>query len=62
MTERQSIFRTALAWVLYQLGNMVSYFMRWWDLGFLYPVYNLLMIWSVDLDSAGKIWDYVEEE
>lgn len=62
MTESQSIFRTASAWVLYRLGDMVSYPMRWWDLGFLYPIYNRLMTWSVDLDSAGKIWDYVEEE
>lgn len=62
MTESQSVFRTALSWILYRLGDLVSYPIRWWDLGFLYPVYNRLMIWSVDLDGAGKIWDYVEKE
>ncbi len=60
--KKQSIFRTALSWVLYHIGDMVSYPMHWWDLGFLYPAYNRLMLWSADLDEAGKIWDHVEEE
>jgi len=28
--------------------------MRWGD-GFGYPIYNKLMLWSVDLDKHGKI-------
>ena len=59
--EKQSIFRTNLSWALYYMGNVVSYPMHWWDLGFLYPVYSRLMGWSVDLDKAGKVWLYVKE-
>jgi hypothetical protein len=35
---------------------MISHtIMRWGD-GFGYPLYNKLMLWSVDLDKHGKIW------
>jgi hypothetical protein len=34
-----------------------------WDpLGRLYPIYNRLMVWSADLDKAGKIWEHVGEK
>jgi hypothetical protein len=59
--KKQSIFRTALAWALFCLGDLVSRPMQRWDLGFLYPIYNRLMGWSADLDKVGKIWDHVEE-
>ena len=61
--ERQSAFRTALSWLLYCLGDGLSRFMRLWNpLGRLYPVYNRLMVWSADLDKAGKVWDFVDEK
>lgn len=55
-------FRLALAWILYIVGHLVSRPMCWWDLGFLYPIYNRLMTWSVALDKEGKIWKYVDED
>lgn len=60
--KEQSIFRTTLSWALYYMGIVVEYPMHRWDLSFLYPVYSKLMGWSVNLDEAGKVWLYVEEE
>ncbi len=60
--EKQSIFRTTLSWALTYVGGAISYPMLWWDLSFLCPIYNKIMGWSIDLDKAGKIWLYVEEE
>ena len=64
--EQQSIFRTALSWLLYCLGDGLSRLIQLWNpLGRLYPIYNRLMLWSAALDKAGKVWDYVgatEEE
>ena len=60
--EEQSTFRTTLSWVLYHLGCVVECPMHRWDLSFLYPVYSRLMAWSVNLDKAGKVWLYVEED
>ncbi len=62
MTKRQSVFRTALSWILYHLGDRVSLITYHWDAHFLHVTYNRLMGWSVDLDKAGKIWKHVEEE
>lgn len=37
-----------LAWLLYGLGGAVSRLMNLWEpLGYLYPVYNRLMLWSL---------------
>lgn len=62
MTESQSVFRTALSWILYHLGDWVSLIVYHWDVHFLHVTYNRLMGWSVNLDKAGKIWKHVEEE
>jgi hypothetical protein len=35
--------------------------MRWGD-GYGYPVYNKLMLWSVSLDTHGKIWKHVKNK
>ena len=51
--------KSALAWVLYWIGHVVSRGIsstgRWTD-EVLYPVYNTLMGWSVDLDDMGWVW------
>jgi hypothetical protein len=48
--------KTALAWILYYLGDLVSRLLVWDLFSFLYPVYNKLMIWSSDLDTEHRIW------
>ena len=60
--KKQSIIVTALSWVLYQMGDLIARVMFYVDSGTLYTIYNKLMVWSVDLDSAGKIWKFVEDE
>lgn len=40
-----------VSWVLYWLGDLTSkplHYLNWW---WLYPVYNRLMIWSVDVQD-----------
>ena len=51
-----TILRTALSWVLYYIGDVISYPMLWFDLGFIYPVYNRVMGWSVELDREERVW------
>jgi hypothetical protein len=40
-----------VTWILYWLGDLVSKPMYYIDLWWLYPVYNRLMIWSVDVQD-----------
>ena len=56
------MFRKILAYVLHYLGDFVcttflfndSWFCKWFfDGGFMYPVYNKLMIWSSDIQGNG---------
>ena len=56
------MFKLALSWILYILGDFVSRVMYYIDSGTLYTIYNKLMTWSVDLDTGGKIWKFVEDE
>ncbi len=64
--EEQSIFRTALSWMLFWLGDGVSRLSRilpdYRVFDFLHHSYGRLMGWSVNLDKAGKVWDHVDEE
>jgi hypothetical protein len=55
--------RAALAWILYHAGDTVSRAMHCsrWDFGFLYPIYNRLMVWSVALDREERIWKTPEK-
>ena len=47
--------KTALAYMLYYLGDFVSRFLRITQ-GGVYPIYSRLMLWSCDLDTQGRIW------
>ena len=51
-----------LSRILYVIGDLISItIMRWGD-GHGYPVYNKLMLWSVDLDTHGKVWKFVKNK
>ena len=49
--------RSGLAWVLYWMGDGVSRLMELTGEEVLYPVYNTLMCWSVNLDDRGWAWE-----
>lgn len=55
------LFRKFKARLYYYLGHYISIPMAKWDLGFLYPVYNKLMIMSSDLDYENALWQAVDE-
>ena len=40
-----------LSWTLYWLGDLASKPMHYFDWGWIYPVYNRLMIWSTDVQD-----------
>jgi hypothetical protein len=42
--------------MLYYLGDRLSRPMLRYDLGWIYPCYSKLMVWSSDLDNTGEIW------
>ena len=51
-----------LSRIFYVIGDLLSItIMRWGD-GYGYPLYNKLMLWSVDLDTHGKIWKFVKNK
>ena len=45
-----------LSLLLYCVGDLISRPMCRWDLAFLYPLYNWLMIKSGDLDTDYRLW------
>ena len=51
-----------LSRILYHIGDWISItIMRRGD-GYGYPVYNKLMLWSVSLDTHGKVWKHVKNK
>jgi hypothetical protein len=51
-----------LSRILYVIGDWISITtMRWGD-GYGYPLYNKIMLWSVDLDTHGKVWKFVKNK
>jgi len=51
-----------ISFLLYFAGNIISYPMVYFDLGWLYPIYHWLMSKSVDYDINGRFWKYTEED
>lgn len=54
--KANKLMKTALSWILYDIGHFISFLMRWDWLSFLYPMYRKVMILSSDLDPEGKVW------
>ena len=52
--------RLALSYILYLIGDIISRTIMFWGDGYGFKIYNKVMLWSVDLDTNGKIWKYVE--
>jgi hypothetical protein len=51
--------RLALSYILYIIGDIISRTLMFWGDGYGFKIYNKVMLWSVDLDTQGKIWKYV---
>jgi hypothetical protein len=51
----KAILAWPITWALFWTGHVVSsVFLRWDSLAFMYPTYNRLMCWSIDVqDWAG---------
>jgi hypothetical protein len=49
-----------LSQLLYHAGDLISRTTMRWGNGYGYPVYNRIMLWSVDLDPEGKLWKHVK--
>ena len=53
-----------VSWILYWLGDLTSKPMHYLDWYWLYPLYNLLMCWSVDVQDWAKLingpWSYTK--
>lgn len=50
--------KITLSYILYFIGDIISRTLMFWGYGF--KLYNRIMLWSVDLDTQGKIWKHVE--
>lgn len=50
---------------LYYIGDFISrlFYWRLFRLfsGLLYPIYNKVMLWSMDLDKDGKVWRHINK-
>jgi len=51
--------RIVLSKILYYIGDIISRTTMVLGDGYGYKLYNKVMLWSVDLDTEGKVWKYV---
>jgi hypothetical protein len=49
-----------LSYALYHVGDAISLTFMRWGRGHGYSIYKQVMLWSVDLDPAGRIWKHVK--
>jgi len=52
--------RIVLSYILYLIGDIISRTIMFWGDGCGFRIYNKVMLWSVDLDTEGKIWKHVK--
>jgi hypothetical protein len=52
--------RLLLSYILYYIGDVISMTTMAFGNGYGFKVYNKVMLWSVDLDTQGKIWKHVK--
>ena len=50
-----------LAKLLYHVGDLVGWFLRFNCFGWLYPFYSQIMLLSSRLDKDGEIWKIVKK-
>ena len=52
--------RIVLSKILYYIGDIISRTTMVLGDGYGYKLYNKVMLWSVDLDTEGKVWKHVK--
>jgi hypothetical protein len=52
--------RLVLSYILYIIGDVISRTFMFYGNGYGFKIYNKVMLWSVDLDTKGKIWKHVK--
>jgi hypothetical protein len=52
--------RILLSKILYYIGDIISRTTMVLGDGYGYKLYNKVMLWSVDLDTEGKVWKHVK--
>lgn len=51
--------RVLLSRILYYVGDLVSWFLRFTCFSWLYPFYSKIMNYSADLDIKGEVWEHI---
>lgn len=52
--------KLVLSYILYVIGDVISRTFMFYGNGYGFKVYNKIMLWSVELDTQGKIWKHVK--
>ena len=52
--------RLLLSYFLYYLGDTISRVAILIGSSYGFKIYNKIMLWSVELDTQGRIWKYVQ--
>jgi hypothetical protein len=52
--------RLVLSKILYYIGDFISRTTMALGNGYGFKLYNKVMLWSVDLDTEGKVWKHVK--
>ena len=52
--------KLVLSYILYVIGDVISRTFMFYGNGYGFKVYNKVMLWSVNLDTQGKIWKHVK--
>jgi hypothetical protein len=53
--------KTFLSRVLYYIGDLISKFLHFDCMSWLYPSYNKIMNLSLRLDKDGKVWQTIKK-
>ena len=49
------------SYILYKIGDFLSFFLRFNCLSWIYNPYSSIMLYSAKLDVNGKIWNYIND-
>jgi hypothetical protein len=50
------------SYILYKIGNFLSFFLRFNCLWWIYKPYSKIMLYSAELDVNGEVWEYINNE
>ena len=51
----KKIIAWPITWLFFWMGDLISRIMHYFDWGLLYPVYNKLMWWSVEIQEWANV-------